>query len=102
MIHLKRIYEDYEESDGYRILVDRIWPRGISKEHAHLDLWLKAIAPSTEVRKTFGHQSENFPSFVKAYRQELQTDTARGTSPLPHSRRAQIRSTRLGLQTEGY
>ncbi|MGM9903879.1 hypothetical protein A5844_000564 [Enterococcus sp. 10A9_DIV0425] len=75
MIHLKRIYEDYEESDGYRILVDRIWPRGISKEHAHLDLWLKAIAPSTEVRKTFGHQSENFPSFVKAYRQELQTDT---------------------------
>lgn len=55
MIKLKRIYDVYSIDDGYRILVDRLWPRGISKEKAHLDLWLKEIAPTTELRKWFNH-----------------------------------------------
>lgn len=71
MIKLKRIYEPYSESDGYRILVDRLWPRGVSKEKAHLDLWLKEIAPSTELRKWFGHDPKKWEEFGKRYKKEL-------------------------------
>lgn len=71
MITLKRIYEKPEASDGYRILVDRLWPRGVSKEKAHLDLWLKDIAPSTELRKWFGHDPEKWPEFQKKYIAEI-------------------------------
>ena len=71
MIKLKRVYLDAEKEDGYRILVDRFWPRGISKEKAQLDLWLKEIAPSNEARKTFDHVPERFASFAKKYQQEL-------------------------------
>ena len=70
-IQIKRIYEDVAETDGKRILVDRLWPRGISKERAHLDLWLKEIAPSTELRKEFTHQAEHWLSFQEKYYQEL-------------------------------
>ena len=55
MIKIKRAYAPAEETDGYRILVDRLWPRGISKEKAKIDLWLKEVAPSNELRKLFGH-----------------------------------------------
>lgn len=58
-IQLKRVYESPEESDGYRILTDRLWPRGISREKAALDLWAKDMAPSSELRKWFGHDPEN-------------------------------------------
>lgn len=58
MIKLKRIYETAEQEDGFRILVDRVWPRGLSKAKAQVDLWLKDIAPSTELRKWFGHDPE--------------------------------------------
>lgn len=68
---IKRIYEKPEKSDGYRILVDRIWPRGISKESAALDEWEKEIAPSTELRKWFGHQPELYPEFKARYIDEL-------------------------------
>lgn len=71
MIKLKRIYEKYSEDDGYRILVDRLWPRGISKAGAHLDLWLKEIAPTTELRKWFGHDVAKWEEFKKKYLAEL-------------------------------
>lgn len=70
-IQLKRIYEEPDEKDGYRILVDRLWPRGVSKEKAHLDLWLKDIAPSTELRKWFNHDPDKWNQFQKKYLKEL-------------------------------
>lgn len=71
MIKLKRVYEKAEVGDGYRVLVDRLWPRGISKERAALDLWLKEIAPSTELRQWFAHDPEKWVSFQKKYRAEI-------------------------------
>ena len=71
---LKRIYEPANEEDGKRILIDRIWPRGISKDVAKLDLWMKDIAPSTELRKEFNHKPERFGEFKVQYINELQTD----------------------------
>lgn len=70
-IKIKRVYEDALKSDGIRILVDRIWPRGVSKEKAQLDDWIKEIAPSTELRKWFNHEEERFPEFSKRYKKEL-------------------------------
>lgn len=72
MVRLKRIYEPYnKETDGFRILVDRLWPRGISKERAELDLWLKDIGPSTKLRQWFNHEVDKWPAFKKKYRTEL-------------------------------
>lgn len=71
MIKIKRAYAPAEETDGYRILVDRLWPRGISKEKAKIDLWLKPVAPSSDLRKWFGHVPERFPEFTKRYKAEL-------------------------------
>ena len=71
MIKIKRAYAPVEETDGYRILVDRLWPRGISKEKAKIDLWLKSVAPSSDLRKWFGHVPERFPEFTKRYKAEL-------------------------------
>lgn len=70
-IHIKRIYEGAAEEDGVRILVDRIWPRGISKEKAKLDAWIKDIGPSSELRKWFGHKEERFREFKERYEKEL-------------------------------
>ena len=72
MFKLKRIYEASEASDGYRVLVDRIWPRGVSKEKARIDLWMKEIAPSDALRKWFGHDPERWEEFQRRYREELQ------------------------------
>ena len=66
---LKRVYLPAEETDGYRILVDRLWPRGISKEKAKIDLWLKEVAPSNELRKWFGHDPERFNEFTERYKE---------------------------------
>lgn len=71
MIVLKRIYEPYSKEDGFRILVDRLWPRGISKERAKLDLWPKEVAPSTELRKWFDHDPKKWVEFKEKYRKEL-------------------------------
>ncbi len=68
---VKRIYDDPSPEDGYRVLVDRLWPRGVSKEEAHLDEWRKEVAPSTEVRQAFDHVESRFEAFRKAYRKEL-------------------------------
>jgi uncharacterized protein YeaO (DUF488 family) len=71
MIRIKRVYETAAQEDGYRVLVDRLWPRGLTKERAHVDLWLKEIAPSDALRKWFGHEAERWTEFVKRYRTEL-------------------------------
>lgn len=77
MIVTKRVYDDAEQSDGYRVLVDRVWPRGVSKEEAHLDAWEKDIAPSTELRKWYDHDPGKWPEFQERFRAELDNDVAR-------------------------
>ena len=69
--YIKRIYDEPSDKDGYRVLIDRLWPRGISKKDANLNEWNKEIAPSTELRKWFDHKEERFDEFVKNYREEL-------------------------------
>ncbi len=71
MIKIKRIYEEPTKDDGYRILIDRLWPRGISKERAKIDLWIKDIAPSNDLRKWYSHNSEKTKQFQKKYITEL-------------------------------
>ncbi|MEO7235160.1 MAG: DUF488 family protein [Lapillicoccus sp.] len=68
---LKRIYEEPASSDGYRVLVDRIWPRGLSHERARIDVWLKGVAPSTQLRTWYGHEPARFEEFGRRYRAEL-------------------------------
>lgn len=70
-IRLQRIYEFEEKVEGYRILVDRLWPRGITKEKANIDLWLKEIAPSNDLRKWFHQDPENYTEFKNRYFREL-------------------------------
>jgi len=70
-IKIKRVYEQPNKKDGERILVDRLWPRGLTKEKAHADLWLKEIAPSTELRKSFGHDPNKWRSFRRRYETEI-------------------------------
>lgn len=70
-INVKRVYEKPSKSDGIRILVDRLWPRGMTKERADIDLWLKNIAPTTELRKWFDHDPDKWKEFQKKYHQEL-------------------------------
>jgi uncharacterized protein YeaO (DUF488 family) len=70
-LKLKRAYETASKADGTRVLVDRLWPRGVSKKAARIDLWLKDIAPSTELRKWFGHDPEKWSQFKKKYFREL-------------------------------
>ena len=70
-IRLKRIYDPPERKDGARVLVDRLWPRGVRKERAELTLWLKDIAPSDELRRWFGHDPARFAEFSRRYRAEL-------------------------------
>lgn len=71
MIRLKRAYDEPSKQDGLRIHVERLWPRGVSKEKAAVDLWLKDLAPSTELRKWFGHDPEKWDEFRKRYWSEL-------------------------------
>jgi uncharacterized protein YeaO (DUF488 family) len=70
-IRIKRVYEQPDKKDGTRIFVDRLWPRGLTKEKAAVDLWLKEIAPSTELRKWFGHDPDKWNDFKKKYLNEL-------------------------------
>jgi uncharacterized protein YeaO (DUF488 family) len=71
MIRVKRVYDPPEEGDGFRVLVDRLWPRGLTKEEAALDLWLKTVAPSDELRRWFHHEPEKWPDFCRRYHAEL-------------------------------
>lgn len=76
-LRLKRAYEPASPSDGYRILVDRLWPRGVSRERARLDAWDKDLAPSTELREWFAHEPERFEEFRRRYVEELRPRRAR-------------------------
>jgi uncharacterized protein YeaO (DUF488 family) len=71
-IRLKRAYDPPSSDDGLRVLVERLWPRGVSKEHASLDLWIKDVAPSRELRRWFHHDPARWDEFQKRYRAELQ------------------------------
>ena len=73
-VQLKRIYEPPQKSDGYRVLVDRVWPRGLSKDAAQIDLWMKDIAPSTALRKWFNHDPARWEGFRARYAAELEAN----------------------------
>jgi len=73
MIRIARIYEPPRKNDGWRVLVDRLWPRAVKKETAKVNEWMKEIAPSNELRKWFGHKPERWAEFQKRYRAELAT-----------------------------
>lgn len=75
-VRIKRIYNEPEADDGYRVLVDRLWPRGISKERARLDNWAKDVAPSAALRNWFGHKPERFKEFKARYQNELKSNPA--------------------------
>lgn len=75
---IRRAYEAPTHNDGYRVLVDRVWPRGVSKEDIHIDEWAKDVAPSTELRKWFGHDPERWDEFQSRYRKELKGIDALG------------------------
>lgn len=75
-VAIKRVYEPASADDGCRVLVDRLWPRGVSKEKAALDKWLKDVAPSDELRRWFGHQPERFEAFKRRYLAELAANPA--------------------------
>ena len=79
-IELKRVYEDYSPADGYRVLVDRLWPRGVRKMDARIDEWCKACAPSTDLRKWFDHDPLRWALFRKMYLKELESKRHEATS----------------------
>lgn len=70
-VQVRRIYDDAADGDGTRVLVDRVWPRGLRRDDARYDEWIKAVAPSTELRKWYGHDPERFDEFRRRYRAEL-------------------------------
>jgi uncharacterized protein YeaO (DUF488 family) len=76
-ILIKRAYAEALPEDGYRVLVDRLWPRGVKKDDLRLDLWAKEIAPSTELRKWFGHDPKRWEEFCSRYKEELKSPEAR-------------------------
>jgi uncharacterized protein YeaO (DUF488 family) len=77
MIQLKRAYERPSNGDGYRVLIDRLWPRGLRRSDARFDAWLKELAPSDALRRWFGHEPSRFPEFARRYRRELHAGAAR-------------------------
>lgn len=79
-LQIKRAYEPAEAADGYRVLIDRLWPRGVSKEKARLDAWEKELGPSTVLRKWFGHEPRRFEEFRRRYIEELRAQRPRLTS----------------------
>lgn len=70
-VQVRRVYDSPRPSDGTRVLVDRLWPRGLSKQNAHLDEWCKNVAPSTDLRKWYGHDPDRYNEFARRYRSEL-------------------------------
>ena len=79
-LQVKRVYEPWCESDGKRVLVDRLWPRGVSKSNAKVDIWLKQIAPSPDLREWFSHDPERFDAFRSAYQMELSSHEEQRTA----------------------
>jgi uncharacterized protein YeaO (DUF488 family) len=101
-IRIKRVYAEPSEDDGRRILVDRLWPRGLTKERARVDLWLKEVAPSTELRKWYAHDPERWPEFKRRYAAELKAqpgplaqlrqEASKGTTTLLYGARDEERN----------
>ena len=92
MLKLKRVYEPASSSDGKRILVDRLWPRGLSKKKAAVDEWMKDVAPSTTLRRWFGHDPDRWPEFKRRYKHELseRRDCVRRLAKQASSRRVTL------------
>jgi len=109
VIRLKRVYLPPSSADGTRVLVERLWPRGLKKEQAAIDLWLKEIAPSTELRKWYAHTEARWPEFQQRYREELaqrsqslivlQRLVARGTVTLVFAARDEQHNSAVVLKT---
>jgi uncharacterized protein YeaO (DUF488 family) len=107
-IRIKRVYEEPAGEDGTRILVDRLWPRGLTKEKAKVDLWLKDVAPSTELRRRFAHDAAKWAEFQNRYREELnqnkeqlsllRQEAAKGTVTLVYGARDQQHNEAVILQ----
>ena len=106
-VMLKRAYETPAKSDGQRILVDRLWPRGVAKVNARIDLWLKDVAPTTALRQWFGHDPEKWPEFKKRYQAELKGNPAlselkalahQGTITLVYAARDQLNNEAVVLK----
>jgi uncharacterized protein YeaO (DUF488 family) len=107
-LRIKRVYEQPEPDDGTRILVDRLWPRGLTKEKAKVDLWLKDVAPSTALRKWFAHDPAKWTEFQTRYREELKSnkeplsllkqEAAKGTATLLYGARDQQHNEAVILQ----
>lgn len=89
-MHLKRAYEACAPEDGFRILVDRLWPRGLSREAARIDLWHKEIAPSAELRKWFAHDPAKWQEFRRRYAEELDNNPAEVEKLAAHARRGTV------------
>ena len=89
-IQLKRAYQPPAEADGRRILVDRLWPRGLGKEEAHIEFWMKSLAPSNELRKSFGHRPEKWREFKQRYFKELDRMPAEVGELLDEARRGPV------------
>ena len=108
MIRVKRAYDNRSGDDGERILVDRLWPRGIPKERAGIDLWLKEVAPTTELRTWYGHDPARWEVFRRRYRAELagkrdlirilKEKSERGTITLVYSSREEMRNNAVALK----
>lgn len=108
MLKLKRAYDPATKADGTRILVERLWPRGLSREQVHVDTWLKEVGPSTELRKWFGHDPEKWPQFRTRYFRELDarpeawqpilSQARRGTVTLIYSSHDAVHNNAVALQ----
>jgi uncharacterized protein YeaO (DUF488 family) len=99
-IHIKRVYEEPSKADGYRVLIDRLWPRGFTKAHAAIDEWAKELAPTASLRKWFNHAPEKWPEFKKKYKAELKTNDALKTFLEEHSGEKQITLVYAGKDEE--
>lgn len=107
-VDIKRVYEEPGHADGLRVLVDRLWPRGLSKEKAKVDIWLKDVAPTTELRKWFSHDPDKWAKFQVRYRQELKSKsdllavlkekTARGHVTLLYGAKDELHNEAVVLQ----
>ncbi len=89
-LRLKRVYEPATAADGYRVLIDRLWPRGLSKERARLDAWERELAPSDELRRWFGHEPQRFAEFRRRYLDELRGQRPRLTELRRRARREPV------------
>jgi uncharacterized protein YeaO (DUF488 family) len=89
-ILVKRVYEPAAPTDGFRVLVDRLWPRGLSKNDAHIDLWLRDIGPSTALRKWFSHDPAKWKTFCERYCDELKEKSELMTLVQQHARKGQV------------